>query len=279
MSRRAVTRRRAAVPISPVGASSASSRATWSRARPPCSAPRRRSSGRRPRQPARSSIRRPTPSRKRRSRSPPPTGFRAAFREADGVLYVIDQRKLPDSLEEFPVKSAAMAAATIREMIVRGAPAIGQVAAIGMALTAKANVNTRPYARRATLRGAANVLRNSRPTAVNLGWAVDRVMAAYEAIGELSEDGEAIAAAIRGEADTIVFETTEDHGRIATFGLEALDFPEDRPLRILTHCNTGPLACGQFGTALGIVQAAHHAGREPCTSGSTRRGRTSRVRG
>ena len=63
---------------------------------------------------------------------PSPTGFRAAFREADGVLYVIDQRKLPESLEEFPIKSAAMAAATIREMIVRGAPAIGQVAAIGM---------------------------------------------------------------------------------------------------------------------------------------------------
>ena len=194
-------------------------------------------------------------------RPAPPTGFRAAFREADGVLYVIDQRKLPDSLEEFPVKSAAMAAATIREMIVRGAPAIGQVAAIGMALTAKANINTRPYARRATFRGAANVLRNSRPTAVNLGWAVDRVMAAYEAVGELSEDGEAIAAAIRREADTIVFETTEDHGRIATFGLEALRFPEEGALRILTHCNTGPLACGQFGTALGIVQAAHHAGR------------------
>jgi methylthioribose-1-phosphate isomerase len=192
---------------------------------------------------------------------PPPTGFRAAFREADGVLYVIDQRKLPDALEEFPVKSAAMAAATIREMIVRGAPAIGQVAAIGLALTAKSNVSTGPYARRATLRGAANVLRNSRPTAVNLRWAVDRVMAAYEAVGELSEDGEAVAAAIRREADTIVFETTEDHGRIATFGLEALEFPEDRPLRILTHCNTGPLACGQFGTALGIVQAAHHAGR------------------
>jgi|KBSSwiStaDraftv2_1062776.scaffolds.fasta_scaffold104906_3 methylthioribose-1-phosphate isomerase len=192
---------------------------------------------------------------------PSPTGFRAAFREADGVLYVIDQRKLPESLEEFPIKSAAMAAATIREMIVRGAPAIGQVAAIGMALTARANASTGPYARRATLRGAANVLRNARPTAVNLRWAVDRVMAAYEAVGELSEDGDAIAAAIRREADTIVFETTEDHGRMATFGLQALPFPEDRPLNILTHCNTGPLACGQFGTALGVVQAAHNAGR------------------
>ena len=192
---------------------------------------------------------------------PAPTGFRASFREGNGVLYIVDQRRIPDTLEEFEAKSAAQAAYAIREMIVRGAPAIGQVAAIGMALTARANVNTRPYARRATLRGAANVLRNSRPTAVNLRWAVDRVMAAYEAVGELSEDGEAIARAIRDEADTIVFETTDDHGRLATFGLEALDFPDDRPLRILTHCNTGPLACGQFGTALGIVQAAHHAGR------------------
>ena len=76
-------------------------------------------------------------------------------------------------------------------------------------------------------------------------------MAAYEAVGDLTEDGDAIAAAIGAEADAIVFEATEDHGRLATFGLEALAVPEDRPLRILTHCNTGPLACGQFGTALG----------------------------
>jgi methylthioribose-1-phosphate isomerase len=69
-------------------------------------------------------------------------------------------------------------------------------------------------------------------------------------------------ATLRGAAaDAIVFEATEDHGRLASFGLMALEFPEDRPLRILTHCNTGPLACGQFGTALGVVQAAHHAGR------------------
>jgi methylthioribose-1-phosphate isomerase len=192
---------------------------------------------------------------------PAPTGFRASFREDSGVLYIVDQRKLPDALVEYEAKSAAQVGYAIRQMIVRGAPAIGQVAAIGMALTAKANAGTRPYARRATLRGAANVLRGSRPTAANLRWAGDRVRAAYEGVGELSEDGEAIAKAIRDEADTIVFETTDDHGRLAGFGLEALDFPDDRPLRILTHCNTGPLACGQFGTALGIVQAAHSAGR------------------
>jgi methylthioribose-1-phosphate isomerase len=191
-----------------------------------------------------------------------PSGFRTPFREDGGTLYIVDQRKLPDALEEYPAKSAAQAAYAIREMIVRGAPAIGQVAAIGMALTGRMNRHTKPYARRATLRGAANALRNSRPTAVNLRWAVDRVMAAYEAIGELEPDGDRIADAMRAEADAIVFEATEDHGRLAAFGLAELDtlrWPEDGPFRLLTHCNTGPLACGQFGTALGVVQAAHHA--------------------
>ena len=192
----------------------------------------------------------------------PPTGFRASFRESPGTIHIVDQRKLPDVLEEFDARNAAQVAYAIREMIVRGAPAIGQVAALGLALTAHQNRGTRPYARRATLRGAANVLRNSRPTAVNLGWAVDRVMAAYDAVGDLSEDGDAIAAAIRSEADAIVFEATEDHGRLARFGVDELVFPADGPLRILTHCNTGPLACGQFGTALGVVQVAHHDGRE-----------------
>jgi methylthioribose-1-phosphate isomerase len=192
---------------------------------------------------------------------PRPTGFRTPFRETPGVLHVVDQRKLPDVLEEYQVRTASEAAFAIREMIVRGAPAIGQVGAIGFALTADKARTTRPYARRATLRGAAKTLVGARPTAVNLRWAVDRVMAAYEAMGDLSEDGDAIADAIRAETDTIIFETTEDHGRLAVYGLEALDFPEDRPLQILTHCNTGPLACGQYGTALGIVQAAHHAGR------------------
>ena len=191
----------------------------------------------------------------------PPTGFRASFRESPGTIHIVDQRKLPDVLEEFDAKNAAQVAYAIREMIVRGAPAIGQVAALGLALSAHQNRGTRPYARRATLRGAANVLRKSRPTAVNLRWAVDRVMAAYEAVGDLSEDGDAIADAMRAEADAIVFEATEDHGRLARFGVDELVFPADGPLRILTHCNTGPLACGQFGTALGVVQVAHHDGR------------------
>ena len=191
-----------------------------------------------------------------------PSGFRTPFREDDGVLYLIDQRRLPDALVEYPCRSAGEVAYAIREMIVRGAPAIGQVAAIGLALSAEHQRDSRPYARKATIRGSANALINSRPTAINLRWAVKRVLARYDEIGELTEDGDAIADAMRAEADAIVFEATTDHGRMADFGLAILPNPEDRPVRILTHCNTGPLACGQYGTALGVVQAAHHAGRE-----------------
>jgi methylthioribose-1-phosphate isomerase len=191
---------------------------------------------------------------------PGPTGFRTAFREEAGTLRLIDQRKLPDELVEHECRSASEVAYAIRRMIVRGAPAIGQVAAIGLALTAEKLTTTRPYARRATLRGAANALTNARPTAVNLRWAVERVMDRYREVGELNEDGHAIARAMRSEADMIVFEATTDHGRLAEYGLAELRFPDGRPLRVLTHCNTGPLACGQFGTALGVVQAAHHAG-------------------
>jgi methylthioribose-1-phosphate isomerase len=87
-------------------------------------------------------------------------------------------------------------------------------------------------------------------------------MARYVELGELSEDGEAIADAMRAEAETIIFEAATDHGRLAEAGLGILPVPVDRPLRILTHGSTGPLGSGQFGTALGVIQAAHHAGRE-----------------
>jgi methylthioribose-1-phosphate isomerase len=187
-----------------------------------------------------------------------PSGFRTPFRfESDDVLLVIDQRLLPDHLVEVPVRTANDAARTIHDMVVRGAPAIGQVAAIGLALTAKRAAKAQAHARRAILDGAANTLRLSRPTAINLGWAVDRLMARYEEIGNLSSEGQEIADALWSEALAIVDEATDDHGRLAEAGQSMLPATDGRPLRVLTHCNTGPLACGQFGTALGIVQAAH----------------------
>lgn len=188
-------------------------------------------------------------------------GFRTAFREEAGVLLLVDQRRLPDVLVEYPCRSASEVALAIREMVIGGAPAIGQVAAIGMALTAERTRSSKPYARRATLRGAANALTNARPTAINLRWAIERMMARYLEVGDLSEDGDAIAQAMRAEADAMTFEAATDHGRLAEFGLKILPMPEGRPARILTHGQSGPLAGGQFGTALGVLQVAHHAER------------------
>ncbi len=87
-----------------------------------------------------------------------PTGFRTPFRETPGVIHLIDQRRLPEALVEVECRSAAEVAVAIREMMIRGAPAIGQAAAIGLALTAGKARTMRPYARRATLRGASNGL-------------------------------------------------------------------------------------------------------------------------
>ncbi len=192
-----------------------------------------------------------------------PSGFRTPFRfESDDVLLVIDQRALPDAIVEVPVRSASDAAGAIRQMVVRGAPAIGQVAAIGLALTARVAARSKAHTRRAILEGGANSLRHARPTAVNLRWSVDRLMARYHAIGILSDDGQVIADALNDEAMAIVAEATDDHGRLAEAGLAMLpEAKPDQPLNLLTHCNTGPLACGQFGTALGVIQAAHAAER------------------
>ena len=206
-----------------------------------------------------------------------PSGFRTPFREDGGVLYLIDQRRLPDALVEYPCKSAGEVAFAIREMVVRGAPAIGQVAAIGMALSAEHQRDGMPYARRATLRGSANALINARPTAVNLRWAVERIMARYVEAGDLSDDGNAIADAIRAEADAIVFEATTDHGRLATFGLDD-PAPARRPGRPHPH----PLQHGTAGRAAstGRRSASSRPPTTPgatCTSGSTRPGRTCRA--
>ncbi|MEO8207899.1 MAG: S-methyl-5-thioribose-1-phosphate isomerase [Chloroflexota bacterium] len=193
---------------------------------------------------------------------PAPTGFRTPFRwDTDRVLLVIDQRALPGALEEIPVRSAHDGARVISEMIVRGAPAIGQVAALSLALSAWLARNSPPKLRRTLLQAAARNLAEARPTAVNLSWAVGRLMDRYEAADAAGASGPDIADAMRAEADRIVAEATDDHGRLADTGFAILPDVGERELQVLTHCNTGPLACGQFGTALGVVQVAHFAER------------------
>jgi methylthioribose-1-phosphate isomerase len=191
-----------------------------------------------------------------------PAGFRTPFRFGDDdTLLLVDQRRLPDALVEVPIRSAVDGAAALRDMVVNGAPAIGQVAGIALALSARSNRLAQPFARQAILEAGAERLRSARPTAASPGWAVERLLDRARAIGELSEEGEAIAAAIWDEAMAIVAEATEAHGRMADLGLAILPRPEGRPLQVLTHGSTGRLAAGQFGTALGIIEAAHHAER------------------
>jgi hypothetical protein len=106
--------------------------------------------------------------------APPPEpgpGFRSPFRLDGDRLLLLDQRRLPGELVEVSCESATDVAQAIREMVIRGAPALGQVAAVGLALAAGQAATARPHARRAILHGAANALRNSRPTAVSPRWA------------------------------------------------------------------------------------------------------------
>jgi methylthioribose-1-phosphate isomerase len=160
------------------------------------------------------------------------------LRWEDGALLVLDQRALPDEERWIRCGSAEEVADCIRTLAVRGAPAIGIAAAYGMALAA---------ARGDNLGDAARVLRATRPTAVNLGWALDRMLEAADTRGPALLELARRLHAERHEADR----------RIASFGAERFE-PGDRAL---THCNAGALATAGFGTACGVLSAAWQSGR------------------
>jgi methylthioribose-1-phosphate isomerase len=154
----------------------------------------------------------------------------APLRWADGALLVLDQRRLPAEETWVRCDTPAQVADCIRTLAVRGAPAIGLAAAYGMALAG----TDRP--------GAAGLLRATRPTAVNLAWAIDRALAA--------DDPLAFAHRLGAE------QLAADH-RLAELGAERFQEGD----RALTHCNAGALATGGFGTAGGVLRAAWERGR------------------
>jgi len=153
--------------------------------------------------------------------------------KGDGVR-LIDQTKLPDEESYVTCRSAAMVATAIRNMVVRGAPAIGAAAAYGAVLALR---EKDPAAGLAAIRG-------SRPTARDLFWAVDRVIAASDPLDEAQAISRESVAACR---------------RIGHLGAGLLK----RHPRVITICNTGALATVDYGTALGVVRAAHEIGLEP----------------
>lgn len=187
-------------------------------------------------------------------------GFRTAFRWDDDVCRVVDQRQLPAALADVEVRGVADAVNAIRDRVVVGAPAEAQVAAIALALTAARAQESRPLARRATIRGGAGALVAARPGSAALAAAVGRVRARFEAL-PADAAGADITAELRAEAEAIVLEALAAHGAIAEHGAAALPAPDDRALRVLAHGSTGTMAGGQYGTALAAVLAIHHAER------------------
>lgn len=204
-----------------------------------------------------------------------PTGFRSAFRVDEQLLFLVDQRRLPGELAEIEVRSAVELAGRLRESAMCPGPAAGHAAAVAMALTASKSRSARAYGRRAIMRAGATQLTSARPTSRYVAAAVERVMAVYEEIGELSEDGDAIAGAVWAEADAILSEATGDLGRIGRHGIlllandaagnaegNAQGTATTRPVGILVRGAIGPLAGGQVGTVMAVLRAATAAGRD-----------------
>jgi methylthioribose-1-phosphate isomerase len=169
------------------------------------------------------------------------------------VLVLVDQTRLPQANVTVECRSAEDVAEAIRSMQVRGAPAIGVAAAYGLALAA---ASANPTQLLPTLERAAALLRSTRPTAVNLQWALDRVLLRARGVAQ-REGGAQAAAAVAQLADEMAEEDVRVNRRIGAYGLNLV--PEGA--NILTHCNAGALATVDYGTALGVVRAAHEAQR------------------
>ncbi len=173
----------------------------------------------------------------------------------DDILYLIDQRKLPTVYEIFQCKDYKEVDFAIKDMVVRGAPAIGATAAYGVVLAAKEFLKEEKKDFLTSLDKALDVLNNSRPTAVNLMWAIKRMRNLIHENKDLSN--EEIYKKIKEEADEIFEEDIETNKRMAKHGNEIIK----EGATILTHCNTGALATVGYGTALGVVREAHYTGK------------------
>ena len=175
--------------------------------------------------------------------------------EEDSV-YLIDQRKLPQTKEWFVCRSINDVITAIRDMVIRGAPAIGIAAGMGLALGSQ-SLNTDDYTtfRREFLEMTRR-MKSTRPTASNVGWAVDRM---FKIVDEMrNHEVSAIKEAVRRESEIMLERDIEANRKIGQNGMRLVP---DRA-NILTHCNAGALATGGYGTALGIIRAAFEAGKQ-----------------
>jgi methylthioribose-1-phosphate isomerase len=175
---------------------------------------------------------------------------------ASGTVRMIDQRKLPLEFAVVECIDYHDVARAIQDMTIRGAPAIGAAAAFGLALAACQSLATASDALRADLRTAAHVLSATRPTAVNLSWAIERMLGRARAVQHIPVQAQ--IQALVAEAQAIADEDVEVNRRMGAHGAALI---EDG-FRILTHCNAGALATVDYGTVLGVIRSAHEQGKE-----------------
>ncbi len=174
-----------------------------------------------------------------------------AIRWEEGRLCLLDQRRLPFQEDYLYLDDAAGVAAAIRDMVVRGAPAIGITAAFAVVLAARQRQAQAPGDWRALLDEDIRLLAAARPTAVNLNWALQRMQACLAGAG--ADPG----AALLEEAYRIHTEDVAANHCMGDHGAGLIQ-PGDA---VLTHCNTGSLATGGYGTALGVIRSAWKAGK------------------
>src|SRR3712207_305129 len=171
---------------------------------------------------------------------------------------MIDQRLLPTEEKYLVLRSCEEVAECIKEMAVRGAPAIGVAAAMGIAIGLKQAVATSTPDLQYDFDYMCDLMSRTRPTAVNLFWAIERMREAFRRAASETEDAEVIKNRLIDEAKAIYEEDIAANRALGRFGGELL--PDNAT--VLTHCNAGALAtAGDYGTALGVIRGARDAGK------------------
>lgn len=181
--------------------------------------------------------------------------MRTVFWE-DNQLKMIDQRVLPACFEIVSFNDHASVANAITDMVVRGAPAIGAAAAFGLALAGYESASSSRRELVADLQAAASTLKAARPTAVNLAWALDRILDKVSNL-QFQSEMDSIRHFILAEAQCIADEDVEINKRMAEHGAALINDGDT----IIHHCNTGALATVDWGTALGVIRTAHEQGK------------------
>lgn len=175
----------------------------------------------------------------------------------DDAVVMVDQRKLPAEENYVSCRTAAGVARAIKTMVIRGAPAIGVAAAMGLALGVKQSKATGTQKLAADFYKLCELMAATRPTAVNLFWAIERMKQSFAAGVTAGESVDQLKARLVAEAAAIHDEDVASCRAIGAFGASVV--PDQA--RILTHCNAGALATAGYGTALGVIRGAIEAGK------------------